>query len=185
MSADRYDGGARVFHWTIAALVAVTVPIGITMNVILGAGPAQDVLYVIHESIGVTILVLMVARLGWRLGRGAPPPSRDLGRLEVWASRAVHAALYLVLLAMPVTGYLLVVAGGYPLTWFDLFAVPRLVAKNKALGDLAENAHLALQWAVYGLVAMHAGAALHHHFVRRNDVLARMLPWLARKPRQG
>ena len=90
-----------------------------------------------------------------------------------------------VLLAMPVTGYVLVVAGGYPLTWFDLFAVPRLVAKNKALGDRAEDAHLALQWAVYGLVAMHAGAALHHHFVRRNDVLARMLPRLARKPRLG
>jgi cytochrome b561 len=176
VSDDRYDAGARVFHWTVVALVAVTVPIGITMNLILGEGPAQGVLFVIHKSIGVTIFVLMLARLGWRLGRGTPPPSRDLSPLEIRASRAVHALLYLLLLAMAATGYVQEVAGGYPLTWFDLFAVPRLVAKNKALSDLAENAHLALQWAVYGLVAMHAGAALHHHFVRKNDVLARMLP---------
>lgn len=184
-SADRYDSAARLFHWTIAALVVVTMPIGITMNEILGEGRAQDVLYVIHELIGVTIFALMLARLLWRLGRGAPSPSPALKPFEVWASRAVHWALYLVLLAMPVTGYLLVVAGGYPLTWFDLFAVPRLVAKNKPLGDLAENAHLTLQWAVYALVAMHAGAALHHHFVRGNDVLARMLPSLARPLRLG
>ena len=95
------------------------------------------------------------------------------------ASRAVHWLLYLVLFAMPVTGYLLVVAGDYPLTYFGLFDVPRFVGKHEPLSKFAESAHIALQWVIYALVAMHAGAALHHHFIRRNGVLRRMLPQLA------
>ena len=180
MAERHYDAGARFFHWAVVVLVLATVPIGIAMNDLVAEGPVQDALYVIHESIGVTILCLMVLRLGWRLGHGAPAPAAELNRLERVSSQAVHALLYLVLLAMPITGYLLVVAGDFPLTYFGLFDVPRLVAKNEPLSKFAENAHLALQWVVYVLVAMHAGAALHHHFVRGNGVLRRMLPGLAR-----
>lgn len=183
MAETPYDPVARVFHWTTAALVLATIPIGIAMAEIVDEGPVQDRLYVLHESIGVTIFALVLLRLCWRLGHGAPPPSPALSPLEVAASRTVHALLYLVLFAMPVTGYLLVVAGDYPLTYFDLFAVPRLVGKAKPLSDLAETAHHLLQWLVYALVAAHAGAALHHHFVRGNDVLRRMLPRLARERR--
>lgn len=181
MAVLRYDAGARSFHWIIVGLVFLTVPIGIAMNDLVAEGPVQDTLYVIHESIGVTILCLMLLRLAWRLGHGAPPPAAELSPLEVAASRAVHTLLYLVLLAMPVTGYLLVVAGDYPLTYFGLFNVPRVVGKDETLSKLAENAHLALQWVVYALVAMHVTAALHHHFVRCNSVLQRMLPRLAER----
>jgi cytochrome b561 len=179
MADLHYDAGARSFHWTIVVLVLVTMPIGIAMNDLVEEGPLQDALYVVHESIGVTIFCLMALRLAWRLARGVPPPSADLNRLEQVTSRAVHALLYIVLFAMPVTGYLLVVAGDYPLTYFGLFSVPRLVGKDGPLSKFAENLHIALQWAVYALVAMHGAAALHHHFVRRNDVLRRMLPRLA------
>jgi cytochrome b561 len=173
MAAQRYDAGARVLHWTVAALVVTTVPVGITMYAI-SEGHLQDALYVIHESIGLSILALMLARLAWRLAAGAPAPSASLSPLEVRASRSVHWVLYALLLAMPVTGYAFVVAGGYPLTYFDLFKVPRLLAKHQSLSDLAEDAHLTLQYAIYLFVAMHVGAALHHRFVRRNDVMARM-----------
>jgi cytochrome b561 len=175
MAATSYDPVARTLHWTIVVLVFVTMPVGIAMNDLVPEGPVQDALYVLHESIGVSIFILMLLRLGWRVGHGAPPPSAALTPLEVLGSRAVHGLLYLVLLAMPVTGYLLVVAGGFPLTYFDLFPVPRLVAKDDALSKISENMHLALQWVVYALVAIHAGAALHHHFIRHNDVLRRML----------
>jgi cytochrome b561 len=173
MPMEKYGTGARVLHWTVALLVVATVPIGITMYAI-SEGHLQDVLYVVHESIGLSILTLMLLRLGWRLFRGAPPPSAALSPLEVRASQSVHWLLYALILAMPVTGYVFVVAGGYPLTYFDLFPVPRLMAKHQALSDLAEDAHLTLQWGIYLFVAMHVGAALHHRFVRRNDVLARM-----------
>ncbi len=179
MAALHYDAGARSFHWIIVGLVLVTVPVGIAMNDLVAEGPVQDALYVIHESIGVTILCLMLLRLAWRLGHGAPAPAAELSPLEVAASRAVHALLYLVLLAMPISGYLLVVAGDYPLSYFGLFNVPRLVGKDEPLSKFAENAHLTLQWVVYALVALHVAAALHHHFLRRNTVLRRMLPGLA------
>ena len=82
--------------------------------------------------------------------------------------------------AMPISGYVFVIAGDYPLTYFGLADAPRLLAKDKALSDLAETVHLSLQYAIYAVVLMHAGAALHHYFFRRNDVLQRMLPSLRR-----
>jgi cytochrome b561 len=171
----RYGAAARFFHWTTAALVLAMIPMGIVM-IRLGRGTLQNVLFVTHESLGLTVFALTLLRLLWRLGHGAPPPSRALAPFEVQASRWNHALLYLLLLAMPVSGYLFVVWGGFPLNWFELAPVPRLVAKDEALGKIAEATHLALQWAVYALLLLHVAAALHHHFVRRNDVLRRMLP---------
>ncbi len=139
-----------MLHWTVAALVVTTVPIGITMYAI-SEGHLQDVLYVVHESIGLSILALMLARLGWRLAKGAPAPSAALSPLEVKASRWVHWLLYAVLLAMPVSGYVFVVAGGYPLTYLDLFEVPRLLAKHQrvAVGPCRGRASSTLQYAIY------------------------------------
>jgi cytochrome b561 len=176
-SAGTYDAVARLLHWLTAVLVATMVAMGLTMAS-LDPGKAQKTLFVLHESLGLTLLFLTLFRIGWRLSRSAPPPSRDLSPLEVRASGAVHWLLYVVLLAMPITGYVFVVAGGFPLTYFDLAKVPRLLAKHEGLWEIAETAHLSLQYAVYALVIMHAAAALHHHFFRRNDVLARMLPGL-------
>lgn len=175
--SDRYGPGARFFHWLIVILVLAMIPMGLVMANIAG-GTLQNVLYVSHESLGLTILALMLLRLIWRLTHKPPPPSPALNHLEIVASGANHWLLYLVLLAMPVSGYLLVVAGGYPLTYFDLGQIPRLVAKDKNFSELAETVHLSLQWVIYALVLLHAAAALHHHFIRHNDVLARMWPGL-------
>jgi cytochrome b561 len=177
MSESGYDSGARFFHWLIAILVLAMIPMGLVMAN-SGPGTLQNVLYVSHESLGLTILALMLLRLLWRLTHRPPPPSAALNRFEIVASGANHWLLYLVLLAMPVSGYLFVVAGGYPLTYFDLAQIPRLMGKDKNFSELAETTHLTLQWAIYALVLLHAAAALHHHFIRRNDVLARMWPGL-------
>jgi len=178
MVTARYDPVARTLHWTVVVLLFVTMPMGILMYSVLGRGALQDALFTVHKSLGLLILALMLARLGWRLAHGAPPPSPALRPLEIAASRGVHWLLYLLLLLMPVTGYVMETAGGFAVSFFGLVAVPRLVAPDKALSDMAERAHLTLQWAIYALVLMHVGAALHHHFFRRNDVLARMWPGL-------
>jgi cytochrome b561 len=177
---EGYGGGAILFHWITVTLVLLIIPIGLVMGN-LDRGALQDTLFITHESLGLTIFALTVARLAWRWTHPTPEPSRDLSRIEVLASGVNHWLLYLVLLAMPVTGYLLVVLGGFPLTYFGLFAVPRLVAENKPLGEVADATHMALQYLVYVLVLMHVAAALHHHLMRRNDVLGRMLP-AARRP---
>jgi cytochrome b561 len=176
----RYDAAARWFHWTTAILVLTTIPIGIAMAQLLDESRLRDLLFVLHESIGLSIFIVTVARLGWRLLHGAPPPSKTLSPIEILISHATHAVLYVLLLAMPITGYIFIVAGGHPLSYFGLFAAPRIIGRYKELSHLAESAHLTLQWAIYGLVAMHIAAALHHHLIRGNDVLARMLPASAR-----
>jgi cytochrome b561 len=177
-----YDTVARLFHWTTAVLVLLIIPIGWVMTR-LDRGLAQDILFITHESIGLTILGLTAARIAWRLSHPAPPRSPDLSPLEARASGIVHMVLYLFLLALPISGYIMEVAGGFPLTYFGLAEVPRLVVKDEPLSKLAETAHLTLQFGVSLCIALHIGAALHHHFLRRNDVLARMLPRLGRSIR--
>jgi cytochrome b561 len=181
-TTTHYDAVARLFHWTTAALVLLIIPIGWVMTR-LDRGLAQESLFITHESIGLTILGLTAARVAWRLSHPAPPRSPSLSPLEVWASGIVHTVLYLFLLALPISGYIMEVAGGFPLTYFGLAEVPRLVVKDEPLSKLAETAHLTLQFGVSLCIALHIGAALHHHFLRRNDVLARMLPQLGRSIR--
>jgi cytochrome b561 len=176
-AATSYGAAARFFHWLTVALLLAIVPIGLVMGD-LPRGLLQDTLFVTHESLGLTVLGLTLLRLLWRLTHAAPPPARDLRPFEVRASGSVHALLYVILLVMPVTGYLFVTYSGIGLHYFGLMRVPALVAPDKPTGEWFLAVHVALQWAIYGLVAMHIGAALHHFFVRRNDVLVRMIPSL-------
>ncbi len=172
-----YGAGARSFHWLTVTLLLVIIPLGLVMGD-LERGRLQDTLFITHESLGLTVLALTVARFLWRLAHPAPPPSQDLRRIERQASGSVHALLYLVLIVMPITGYLFVTWRGIAISYFGLADVPALVTPDKPLGKLAGAVHASLQWAIYALVLAHIGAALHHHFFRRNDVLARMLPAL-------
>jgi cytochrome b561 len=172
-----YGAGARFFHWLTVGMLLAIVPLGLVMGG-LPRGALQNAAFITHESLGLSVLALTLLRFLWRLAHPAPPPSADLAPVEREASRWVHIALYLVLLALPITGYLFVSFSGIALDYFGLARVPALVAKDKSAGDLALAVHKALQWAIYTLAALHVGAALHHHFLRRNNVLRRMLPSL-------
>lgn len=173
----QYGAPARFFHWAIAILVIVTIPIAWAM-LRVGEGPLQNLLFVVHESIGLSIFVLAVLRVVWRFVETPPPLPASVPPGRALIARINHWLLYFLLFLMPVTGYLSVVAGGYPLNFFALFDVPRLVGKSESLGKFTENAHLALQYAVYVLVLVHVAAALHHHLVQRDGVLRRMWPGL-------
>lgn len=175
-----YGAPARLMHWLTVALLLTIIPLGLVMGD-LPRGRLQDTLFITHESLGLTVLGLTLLRFLWRLGHPAPPPSADLRAIERIASGSVHALLYLVLIVTPITGYLFVVYRGIALSYFGLAPVPALVAPDKGMGQLAGIVHSSMQWAIYTLAAMHVGAALHHHLMRRNDVLARMLPSLRRR----
>jgi cytochrome b561 len=181
-NAGFYGATARSFHWLTVALLVVIIPIGLIMGD-LPRGSLKDTLFITHESLGITVLGLTLARLLWRLTHPAPPPSADLNRVELLASSSVHVLLYGVLFALPLTGYLFVSYRAIALSYFGLGDIPSLVAPDKARGELAGFAHFTLQWAIYGFALMHIGAALHHHFMRHNDVLARMVPALRRTAR--
>jgi cytochrome b561 len=175
-----YNTVARAFHWLTVALLLAIMPMGLVMGG-LPRGTLQNTLFITHESLGLTVLGMTALRLLWRFARPAPPPSATLTPFQRKASGGVHALLYVLLFVMPITGYLFVTFRGIELSYFGLVDVPALVAKAKPRAQIAIFVHSSLQWAIYALVALHVGAALHHYFLRRDDVLQRMLPVLRRR----
>lgn len=174
-----WSATGKVLHWLIAALILAMAWIGLTMGG-MPNGPDKIATYALHKSIGLSILALAALRLGWRLYAGAPAPVAGTPRWQARIAGATHVALYALLLALPLTGWLLNSAAGFPLQWFGLFNLPSLAARDEALHSLSLQTHEVLFWALAVLVVLHAAAALYHHLFLGDATLARMLPrgWL-------
>ena len=175
-SNDRQWGSvARTFHWLVALLIVVNGALGLYMT---DMKPSMDKIsiYAIHKSVGLTVLALFLLRLSWRW---FDPRPRDLPmpRWQKLAAHAAHGALYVLMLAMPLSGWLFNSAHGNPLQWFKLFNLPALVEKNKALAEFFGDTHETLFWILVAIVIAHVGGALMHHFVERDKTLRRMLPF--------
>jgi cytochrome b561 len=175
-----YDLTLRTLHWLMAALVLLAIALGAAAALLPAGVGARPALLFVHKSLGMTALVLVVLRVGCRLAVGAPPYGDTLGALMQAAARGEQAALYALMAALPVTGYVTSTAGGHEVSWFGLFAWPAVVAPDKALASRAAEAHLVLAWAVGALVALHLAAAAWHYWVKRDDIFARMWPSAAR-----
>lgn len=175
--SERYSTVAIWFHWTIAVLVIANLAIGLLHESLL-----EGVRWAIplHKSFGITVLVLTLGRVAWRLGHRPPPLPAAVAGWEKGAAHGVHWFLYALMLFMPLTGWMLSSGGRkYPITWFGLVDVPYLPV-SKATGAWAANAHGIFGWVMLALVALHVAAALRHHLVLRDRVLARMAPALDR-----
>jgi len=174
---DRYSNVAIAFHWTIALLVLVNLAIGLLRGVI----PALGAWMPGHKAIGITVLALTVGRIAWRLAHRPPALPAATKAWERGAAHATHWTLYVLLLAMPITGWLM--ASGTdkrrPLTWFGAFDIPYLPVSTAA-GDFGHEAHEWLGWLMLALVALHIAAAWRHHLILRDSVMARMAPILRR-----
>jgi cytochrome b561 len=136
-------------------------------------------MYMMHKSVGLLALLLLVLRVVWRLADKAPEPE-PAPKMQLLAASLVHWGLYALLLAMPVTGYLAHSFRGFPLPWFGVqsLPVPSLTANDPDLAHDFGELHEALVWVLLGLLALHIGAALFHHFVKKDRVLARMTPFI-------
>ena len=172
---DGYPSTSKLLHWLVAACVLTTAPVAIMMGRI-DKGPTQDLLFNFHKSLGVLILVLMLLRLINRLAVGAPIPDPNIEPWQKTVSSAVHGLLYVLLLAMPVVGYVANSAYGATTPFFGLFTLPKIVADNEALATQLFTLHRWAGFLVIVLVLMHVGAALYHYVVRGDTVLQRMLP---------
>lgn len=144
--------------------------------------PLKLNLFVWHKSLGVTILALAALRILWRLGNPAPGLPPDTPRWERRAARLSHLLLYALMIAMPVTGWIINSAANVPFSVFWLVPLPAIVGPSKAVEDLATLTHVTLFVLLASLLVVHIGAALRHHYIKRNDVLARMLPGKAMNP---
>ena len=162
-------------HWTIAALVLlVQVPAGLTMTAV-DPGTVQDVCYNIHKTNGIVIFLLAIVRLGWRWRHPVPYLPSDMPAWQVRTARTTHAILYIVLFAMPITGFLYTAMGGFPVPFFMLYDLAQWVPENKPVAEGFKYAHLTLQYVLYLTVALHVAGALQHHLVRKDGILRRML----------
>jgi cytochrome b561 len=173
-TAQTWGSVARALHWGMAlALVAMMVLGWVAQG--LPTSPTKLKLFAWHKSCGILLLGLTLLRLAWRLANPTPALPQGLPRWQRRAAAASHAVLYLLMLAMPLSGWVIHSAANFPLKVFGLFRLPHIVGPGKDLQHLGEWAHLALFWVLAGALVLHAGAALHHHLVLRDPVLRRML----------
>ena len=170
----RYDATLRLLHWVMAAIIFTAIALGVVAAFLpRGVSPRVEIL-TIHKSLGMTALILVVLRVVWRLSVGAPPYAAALGVFSRLGAHAAHVALYALMVAMPVTGYIDSVIGGHPTSWFGLFDWPALFARNDALAHVAATLHYRLAWAIGAVLALHLAAVAWHVWVKRDKVFARM-----------
>ena len=170
----------RILHWTMAVMVITMLFIGIGMVSTLR--PRFLVLISIHRPLGISILVLALVRLGVRLGRGVPPLPADLPRPQVAAAKASHVLLYVLLIVMPLIGWSMLSAGGYPIVFFGSIHLPPIMPHDDALYATLRGAHTALAYFLFATILAHISAALFHAWVRRDNVFPSMAPWFSGDP---
>jgi len=169
-----YGTVAKLLHWLIVALVVLQFALGWTMPDLPRGRPPEG-LVSLHLSVGATILIVMLARLAWRLVHGTPP-SLVAAAWQRRLASLVHLILYALLIVVPLAGWAWASAKGWTVSLFGTVELPALVPANWPYRQLAASVHRNGFWAILGVVALHALAALHHHVVRRDGVLRRMLP---------
>lgn len=172
IETPRYSVAGRALHWAIALLVLVVLPLGAVIKFV-----KEDVkltFYMFHESLGFLVIWFMLARWLVRLSRKPPPPVP----MPAWEHRlaaTVHWALYVALLLMPITGFLATNAFGFPLQWFGFLPIWSPIGKSPDLAPYLIGVHMVLGWTIVVLVVLHLGGVLHHHILRRDATLYRML----------
>ncbi len=176
----RYGAPARTFHWLTVLLVAGLFGVGLYMTR-LEFSDWKVRVYSWHETAGVCVFLLTLARLGWRL-YSPPPPLPPAPWIEHLAAEAAHWFLYFCLIVQPILGWLGSNAFGFPVVWFGLVPLPNPLPKDDDLGRLLLGAHSLLAYAMGITLLIHAGAALYHHIVRRDSILVRMTPWIKPRP---
>lgn len=173
--STRYTGIAQLLHWLIAALIVTQFALAWSAHE-LPLGIHKLALLARHKSIGMTVLMLAIVRLLWRFRH--PPPELPAGMLPIehFLARMTHIAFYMLLFAMPLTGWLMSSAKNYSVSWFGLFTWPNLITPNTAAFELLKSTHDYLSNVLVAVAVLHIIAALKHHFWNRDNVLLRMLP---------
>ena len=166
---------ARLLHWTMLVLIVVQVSLGWAAET-WRLSPTKLNLFIWHKSTGILLLLLAVIRIGWRMANPPPSSPDDLPAWERATGAVSHVTLYVLIVAIPLSGWVINSAANIPLNVFWLIPLPDITAPSKPLAELAARVHFSLYVTLSVVLCLHIGAALRHHFIRRNDVLKRMLP---------
>ncbi len=164
---------AIFFHWVMAILLIGLVVLGLYMTS-LSISAQKLTLYGYHKEFGMLVLFLVMLRIVWRIGNTLPALT-SLNIFERFAARAVHWGFYLLMIALPITGWLITSSAGLPVSFFNLFIIPTLGSPSPDLLKLFENIHEWLAYCLIALFCLHVLAALKHHFINKDDILRRMI----------
>lgn len=163
----KYGSVARAFHWSVAVLILGMLPLGFLMS-----SPSA---YTTHKSIGLIILILMVARTFWRL-INQPPSHHDLPIIFRLAAYTTHLGLYITIFVMALSGWIMSTASGHAPRFFGKIEIPMpYIPMNKMLAKIAHETHEILVWGLISLISLHLLAAIYHRFIRHDKVLSSML----------
>jgi cytochrome b561 len=174
-SCAGYGTVARLFHWTVALMVVVQIAAGIAMT----SEPllnVADPLFILHKGMGAVLLLLVVARILWRVTHRPPPFPDFMPALEQRIASATHVVIYILLLVMAVSGYVRTVGDGFPIELLDALGVPPLIPPMPDVAAVMLVVHQFAVIALIALAAVHVSAVLRHHLIDRNPILARMWP---------
>jgi len=177
---SRYSRGAIGFHWVIASLILLNAGLALFRETF--SAYAVEMISV-HKMVGLAVLALSVARLGWRLTHRLPPAGQITGRWHARIALIVHRLLYFFMIAVPAAGWIFVslAPDRRPLDWRGGATVPKLpLATDDPAAFFWHEAHELMGFAMIGLVLLHIAAAFWHQFVARTNLMARMIPWLER-----
>lgn len=175
MATMRYDGVQKALHWVVVGLVAAQFVTKLVTPATF-SGVTEAGLNRWHLAVGPAVLLLMVVRLGWRAVRGAPPPPADLATPLQLVSRLTHWAFYLLLLAIPVLGWVSASEYGARPTLLFVWGLPALAAPNERAAAWWGDVHGTLAWVLLAVIALHVSAACWHGLARNDGVFARMMP---------
>ncbi len=172
---SRYGLTAILLHWLVALLIGAAFALGVVMVDIPGLTPTKLRYFSWHKWLGVSVLALAALRLVWRWWRGVPPAEN----MPVWQQRAAavgHALLYVLMFAVPLSGYFYSLAAGVPVVYLGVWPLPVLMGTDPVLKPVLKQLHIALVYVMLVIIMVHILAALKHHFVDRDSVLKRILP---------
>ncbi|QDQ86158.1 cytochrome b [Alcaligenaceae bacterium SJ-26] len=170
----RYTRTARSLHWLMALLLTGLVGLGFYMQT-MPLSPTKLQVYSWHKWLGITIFLLAVIRLAWRAGHKPPALPDHMGPFERLAAHGGHVALYLLMLGIPLSGWLMSSAMGFQTVWFGVLPLPDLLARDRELGKSLVQVHATLNIALIVMVVLHILAALKHQFIDKDQILSRMM----------
>ena len=175
-SPEKYGAVTKILHWLTSITIICLLGVGLYM-VRAEKGPALFQIYALHKSFGILVLTATFFRVLWHVYSKKPPLVGGMAAWERAAAHAGHFFLYICMLGMPLSGWAMSSAFGRTVKPFDLFALPDFVQPNPELAERLEALHGYLAYALIGMIALHAAAALKHHFISKDSTLKRMLPF--------
>lgn len=168
----KYDAVARILHWVIGLAIIAALVLGLCHD----EWKTSQWMPGVHKSLGITILALSFLRLGWRLTHTPPALPSTMAAWQVSLAKATHWLFYIMMIGVPLSGWIFSSSGPYPLNWFGLFDIPKFaVEKGSPLAEAAHEGHEIMGTLLIPLLALHILAALYHHRWLKDDVLRRML----------